>query len=36
MVSKLTIFHLVPAAPKRELEEADGPAAKVPKTENGS
>ncbi|XP_051938903.1 lupus La protein [Hippocampus zosterae] len=25
-----------PAAPKRELEEADGPAAKVAKTENGS
>ncbi|XP_054471174.1 lupus La protein [Anoplopoma fimbria] len=25
-----------PVAPKRELEEADGPAAKVPKTENGS
>ncbi|XP_029314672.1 lupus La protein [Cottoperca gobio] len=25
-----------PAAPKREREDADGPAAKVPKTENGS
>lgn len=29
-------FFSAPAAPKRELEEADGPAAKVAKTENGS
>lgn len=36
MVSKFTIFHLVPAAPKREHEKGDGPAAKVAKTENGS
>ena len=28
--------HLAPATCKRELEEADGPAAKVAKTENGS
>lgn len=33
---KFTFSPLVPAAPKRELEDADGPAAKVPKTENGS
>lgn len=33
---KKLYFPLVSAAPKRELEDADGPAAKVPKTENGS
>lgn len=30
------VFPLEPVAPKRELEDNDGPAAKVPKTENGS